>query len=93
MRKSRTYGSVRGAPGNRRSYRDYLLCKPPTPADPHAHGRIWRKGKETNHDTLSPGYFQGKHWAPRFQERARRNRALLLSPHFCVGVQGDVGTK
>jgi hypothetical protein len=23
MRKSRTYGSVRGTPGNRRSYRDY----------------------------------------------------------------------
>ncbi|MGD0489574.1 MAG: hypothetical protein ABSB94_20590 [Syntrophorhabdales bacterium] len=29
MRKSRTYGSVRGTPGNRRSYRDPITLLPP----------------------------------------------------------------
>ena len=36
MRKSRTYGSVRGAPGNRRSYRDLGSPAHPRMADVRA---------------------------------------------------------
>jgi hypothetical protein len=40
MRKSRTYGSVRGTPGNRRSYRDppLFFCQGEDLGDPR--GRV-----------------------------------------------------